>query len=41
VIELLGGLVVFVVLAIVLIAERIFERGRRRRIPPGFPRLPR
>jgi hypothetical protein len=37
----LGGLLVFVVLALLFVGERVFERGRKRRaLGPGKKRLP-
>jgi len=37
----LGALVLFVVLALLFLGERAFERGRRRRaLGPGKKRLP-
>jgi len=37
----LGALVLFVVLALLFLGERAFERGRRRRaLGPGRKRLP-
>ena len=36
-----GALVLFVVLALLFIGERAFDRGRKRRaLPPGRKRLP-